>query len=52
MVFLILGTVTCYLEPKLFKRDPRTGAYITEELWLPIKDITVTVNKNPVNSVS
>ncbi|EDW18025.1 uncharacterized protein LOC6581827 [Drosophila mojavensis] len=40
-----IGSVTCYLEPKLFKRNSRTGCYSTEELWLPIKDITTTVSK-------
>ncbi|KAH8397495.1 hypothetical protein KR222_008323 [Zaprionus bogoriensis] len=40
-----IGSVTCYLEPKLFKRNARTGSYATEELWLPIKDITTTVLK-------
>ncbi|KAH8296325.1 hypothetical protein KR054_004738 [Drosophila jambulina] len=51
-----IGSVTCYLEPKLFERNSRTGCYSTEELWLPIKDITTTVaksspsNNNLVNS--
>ncbi|XP_030385537.1 uncharacterized protein LOC115632498 isoform X2 [Scaptodrosophila lebanonensis] len=40
-----IGSVTCYLEPKLFKRNTRNGCYSTEELWLPIKDITTTVSK-------
>ncbi|XP_068142052.1 LOW QUALITY PROTEIN: uncharacterized protein [Drosophila tropicalis] len=41
-----IGSVTCYLEPKLFKRNTRNGSYATEELWLPIKDITTTVSKS------
>ncbi|KAH8257406.1 hypothetical protein KR038_008550 [Drosophila bunnanda] len=51
-----IGSVTCYLESKLFERNSRTGWYSTEELWLPIKDITTTVaksspsNNNLVNS--
>ncbi|EDW94303.1 uncharacterized protein LOC6533891 isoform X1 [Drosophila yakuba] len=51
-----IGSVTCYLESKLFQRNSRTGCYSTEELWLPIKDITTTVaksspsNNNLVNS--
>ncbi|XP_016978089.1 uncharacterized protein LOC108043792 isoform X2 [Drosophila rhopaloa] len=51
-----IGSVTCYLESKLFERNSRTGCYSTEELWLPIKDITTTVaksspsNNNLVNS--
>ncbi|XP_017128685.1 uncharacterized protein LOC108146943 isoform X1 [Drosophila elegans] len=51
-----IGSVTCYLESKLFEHNSRTGNYSTEELWLPIKDITTTVaksspsNNNFVNS--
>ncbi|XP_065720551.2 uncharacterized protein [Drosophila suzukii] len=51
-----IGSVTCYLQSKLFQRNSRTGCYSTEELWLPIKDITTTVaksspsNNNLVNS--
>jgi len=40
------GSVTCYLQSKLFQRNSRTGCYSTEELWLPIKDITTTVAKS------
>ncbi|XP_058974369.1 uncharacterized protein LOC131800710 [Musca domestica] len=39
-----LGAVTCYLQPKLFKRNSR-GVFATEELWMPIKDINTTVKK-------
>lgn len=46
----ISGSVTCYLEPKLFKRNARTGSYASEELWLPIKDITTTVLKTTPNN--
>ena len=42
--FLYLGSVTCYLQPKLFKSNSK-GTYTTEELWMPIKDITTTVKK-------
>ncbi|EDV96094.1 uncharacterized protein LOC6557355 [Drosophila grimshawi] len=46
-----IGSVTCYLETKIFKRNSRTGSYSTEELWLPIKDITTTVlSKTPNNN--
>ncbi|XP_075161990.1 uncharacterized protein LOC142234697 [Haematobia irritans] len=41
-----LGAVTCYLQPKLFKRNAR-GVFATEELWMPIKDINTTVKKGP-----
>ncbi|XP_037927229.1 uncharacterized protein LOC119690271 isoform X2 [Teleopsis dalmanni] len=47
-----LGSVTCYLEPKLFTRNPRNGQYTTEELWLPIKDITTTVVKRANNNLA
>lgn len=43
-LFLFSGSVTCYLQPKLFKRNSR-GMYATDELWMPIKDITTTVKK-------
>ncbi|KAL5290870.1 hypothetical protein ACFFRR_010329 [Megaselia abdita] len=46
-----LGSVTCYLEPKLFKRNLRNNSYATDELWLPIKDITTTPTKLGVNNV-
>ncbi|KAH8369802.1 hypothetical protein KR093_000994 [Drosophila rubida] len=45
-----IGSVTCYLEPKLFKRNSRSGSYTSEELWLPIKDITTTVSKATPNN--
>ncbi|XP_013112501.2 uncharacterized protein LOC106090754 [Stomoxys calcitrans] len=41
-----LGAVTCYLQPKLFKRNAR-GVFASEELWMPIKDINTTVKKGP-----
>lgn len=37
-----IGSVTCFLDPKLFTQNPRTGHYCTDELWLPVKDITVS----------
>ncbi|XP_061397949.1 uncharacterized protein LOC133333673 [Musca vetustissima] len=39
-----LGAVTCYLQPKLFKRNSR-GVFASEELWMPIKDINTTIKK-------
>ncbi|ALC44332.1 CG10660 [Drosophila busckii] len=45
-----IGSVTCYLEPKLFKRNARNGCYTTEELWLPVKDITTTALKTTTNN--
>lgn len=47
-----LGSVTCYLEPTLFKRNLRNNSYVTDELWLPIKDITTTPTKVGGNNVS
>lgn len=40
-----IGSVTCFLDPKIFKENVRTGQFSTEELWLPIKDISVTTSK-------
>lgn len=37
-----IGSVTYFLDPKLFEENPKTRTYNTRELWLPIKDITVT----------
>ena len=37
-----IGSVTCFLDPKIFEENLRTHNYCTEEIWLPIKDITVT----------
>ncbi|GAB0093217.1 uncharacterized protein DMENIID0001_082930 [Sergentomyia squamirostris] len=41
-----IGSVTCFLDPKIFTENPRTGIYQSDEFWLPIRDITVT----PTNS--
>lgn len=37
-----LGSVTYFLDPKSFKEVCKGRLYGTEEMWLPIKDITVT----------
>lgn len=44
-----IGSMTCYLNPKIFVENPRTGHYCTEELWMPVKDITVSGNTNTVS---
>ncbi|KAL1404599.1 hypothetical protein pipiens_001714 [Culex pipiens pipiens] len=37
-----LGSVTYFLDPKAFKEVCKGRLFQTEEMWLPIKDITVT----------
>lgn len=37
-----LGSVTYFLDPKAFKELCKGRLFQTEEMWLPIKDITVT----------
>lgn len=37
-----IGSVTCFLDPRMFEENVRTGAYGTDELWLSLKDITTT----------
>lgn len=41
-----VGTVTCFLDPKIFKENTRTGQFYTDELWLPMKDLTATPVKS------
>lgn len=47
-----LGSVTCYLEPKLFKKNPKNERYETEEIWLPIKDLTITNTPSTSNKIT
>lgn len=47
-----IGSVTCFLDPKLFDQNHRTGNFGTDEIWLPIKDITVTPTASSTMSVS
>lgn len=47
-----IGSVTCFLDPKLFDENLRTGNFGTDEIWLPIKDITVTPSASANMSVS
>ncbi|XP_055534508.1 uncharacterized protein LOC129723990 [Wyeomyia smithii] len=37
-----IGSVTYFLEPKAFKEVCKGRLFSTQEMWLPIKDITVT----------
>lgn len=36
-----IGSVTWFLDPKLFAECLKTGNYLTEEMWLPIKELAV-----------
>lgn len=37
-----IGSVTCFLDPRMFEENVRTGAFGTDEMWLTLKDITTT----------
>jgi hypothetical protein len=39
-----IGSVTFFLDPKKFEENVRTKTFSTTEIWLPIKDITITPN--------
>lgn len=45
-----IGSVTYFLDPKLFEENSKNKLYSTRELWLPIKDITVTSTSNLNNA--
>lgn len=47
-----IGSVTWFLDPKLFEEVPGRRIYSTQEMWLPIKDITVTPTKDTKMNVS
>lgn len=36
-----IGSVTFFLDAKSFEENPRTKIFQTNELWLPIRDLTV-----------
>lgn len=44
-----IGSMTCFLDPKMFEEHHRTNSFTTEEIWLPIKDITVTPSASSSN---
>jgi hypothetical protein len=46
-----LGSVTYFLDPKIFEENVRTKTFSTDEFWLPIKDITVTSEKKASVSI-
>lgn len=39
-----IGSVTFFLDAKQFEENSRTKSFSTTELWLPIRDITITPN--------
>lgn len=39
-----IGVVTYFLSPKDFEENIRSKSFSTEEMWLPIRDITVAAN--------
>lgn len=48
-----IGSVTCFLDPKMFEENIRSSNFATEEVWMPIKDITVTPSSSStISSVS
>lgn len=47
-----IGSVTYFLDPKIFEENSKTRMFGTREMWLPIKDITVTSTSTATVSVS
>jgi hypothetical protein len=47
-----IGSVTWFLDPKAFEEIPGRRIYSTQEMWLPIKDITITPVKDTKLNVS
>ena len=39
-----IGSVTFFLDPKVFEENAKSRSFFTNEMWLPIKDITVPSN--------
>lgn len=39
-----IGSVTFFLDAKSFEENPRTKAFSTPDMWLPIRDITIAPN--------
>lgn len=39
-----IGSVTFFLDPKAFKENVKSRTYATNEMWLPIRDISVAPN--------
>ncbi|XP_055687904.1 uncharacterized protein LOC129792638 [Lutzomyia longipalpis] len=48
-----IGSVTYFLDPKIFNENTKTGIYYSDEFWLPLKDITVTPTSSTItNSIN
>lgn len=39
-----IGSVTFFLDPKAFEENVKSRTFMTNEMWLPIRDITVAPN--------
>lgn len=39
-----IGVVTYFLNPKEFEENTKSKTFSTEEMWLPIRDITIAPN--------
>ena len=37
-----IGSVTCFLDPKMFEENYRHKYFETQDFWMPIKDITTS----------
>jgi hypothetical protein len=46
-----IGSVTYFLDPKIFEENLKAKTFSTDEFWLPIKDITVTSEKKASVSI-
>lgn len=47
-----IGSMTCFLDPKMFEENLRSKTFVTDEFWLPIKDITVTPTPGTSSNMS
>lgn len=39
-----IGSVTFFLEPKFFMENTKSKTFITDDMWLPIRDLTIAPN--------
>lgn len=47
-----VGSVTFFLDPKIFEENNKTGHFCTEEIWQPFKDISTSIKSNVTSAVS
>lgn len=47
-----IGSVTCFLDPKIFKESLDKKHFATDEIWQQIRDITITPTKDVQSNVS